>query len=126
MGSACHHLEPPELSRSEIVMLGGLVNISTYADYLVTPLIIMCPAWGESWETQAQLSIPQINPTDVSQAGGGSRTGDFDKLELNVPRHLDLLFFYRVFNIQRRLIAGYFDGLSTTDLQYKAHLRLNK
>ena len=114
------------MSRSEIVMLGGLVNISTYADYLVTPLIIMCPAWGESWETQAQLSIPQINPTDVSQAVGGSRTGDFDKLELNVPRHLDLLFFYRVFNIQRRLIAGYFDGLSTTDLQYKAHLRLNK
>lgn len=107
-------------------MLGGLVNISTYADYLVTPLIIMCPAGGKSWETQAQLSIPQINSTDVSQAVQGSRTGDFDKLELNVPRHLDLLFFYRVFNIQRRLIAGYFDGLSTTDLQYKTHLGLNK
>ena len=84
------------------------------------------PSLGRELGNSGTALNPQINPTDVSQAVGGSRTGDFDKLELNVPRHLDLLFFYRVFNIQRRLIAGYFDGLSTTDLQYKAHLRLNK
>ena len=38
MGSPCHHLELQKFSSEEmIVMLGGLVNISTYADYLVTP-----------------------------------------------------------------------------------------
>ena len=38
MGSPCHHLELQKFSSEQmIVMLGGLVNISTYADYLVTP-----------------------------------------------------------------------------------------
>ena len=50
----------------------------------------------------------------------------FDKLEINVPRCLDILFFYWSFKIQRRLIDRYFDGLSTTDLQNKTHLKLNK
>ena len=50
----------------------------------------------------------------------------FDKLEINVPRCLDILFFYWRFKIQRRLIDRYFDGLSTTDLQNKNHLKLNK
>ena len=50
----------------------------------------------------------------------------FDKLEINVPRCLDILFFYWSFKIQRRLIDRYFDGLSTTDLQNKTHVKLNK
>ena len=38
MGSPCHHLELQKFSSDEmIVMLGGLVNIYTYADCLVTP-----------------------------------------------------------------------------------------
>ena len=38
MGSPCHHLDLQKFSSEEmIVMLGGLVNIYTYADYLVTP-----------------------------------------------------------------------------------------
>ena len=48
MGSPCHHLELQKFSEEMIAMLGGLVNIYTYADCLVTPsdnYLIMQADW---------------------------------------------------------------------------------
>ena len=154
MGSPCHHLELQKFSSEQmIVMLGGLVNIYTYADYLVTPrdnYQIMQAYWvmrlcGNHVNTLKEENLYKIihiefcpfaewnKDTCYVRPGTGTKIylgklveKHFDKLEINVPRCLDLLFFYRSFNTQRRLIDRYFDGLSTTDLQNKTHLKLNK